>query len=156
MRKEFVMRGQTASTAGKNTEILNFGKYKPGYAYRLTEFVLYPSFNIGGGGSAIFEACASITAGKTSIDPQAPNFNDDGLIGTALFLVDSEAADYQAMQSSVVNDTFMITQNLILRVHDQGGNALPVNWQCRFESVKMTGAEEAAVNYKQFTISDGS
>ena len=30
----------------------------------------------------------------------------------------------------------------------------PINWQCRFESVKMTGAEEAAVNYKQFAISD--
>ena len=30
----------------------------------------------------------------------------------------------------------------------------PVNWQCRFESVKMTGSEEAVTNYKQFMISD--
>jgi len=29
-----------------------------------------------------------------------------------------------------------------------------VNWQCRFESVKMSGPEEAATNYKQFAISD--
>ena len=34
------------------------------------------------------------------------------------------------------------------------GSPADVNWQCRFESVKMTGAEEAAVNYKQFAISD--
>ena len=39
-------------------------------------------------------------------------------------------------------------------VQDAGGSNHPVNWQCRFESVKMTGPEEAAVNYKQFSISD--
>ena len=41
-------------------------------------------------------------------------------------------------------------------VQDTAGSSNAVNWQCRFESVKMTGAEEAAVNYKQFAISDGS
>ena len=44
MRKEFVMRGKTASG---ETEVLNFSGYKPGYAYRLVEFDLYPSTNIG-------------------------------------------------------------------------------------------------------------
>jgi len=154
MRKEFVMRGQTASTAGLNTEVLNFGKYKAGYAYRLVEFELYPSTNIGGGATGDFEGSASITAGKTGIDPANPNFNDEGLIGTALLLIDSTSAYYQFGSSSVINDTFLITQNLILQVHDQSGNAVPVNWQCRFESVKMTGPEEAATNYRQFTISD--
>jgi len=48
MNKEFVMRGQTVSTAGLNTEVLNFSGDKPGYAYRLVEFELYPSTNIGG------------------------------------------------------------------------------------------------------------
>ena len=32
--------------------------------------------------------------------------------------------------------------------------ATAVNWQCRFESVKMSGPEEAVANYKQFAISD--
>jgi len=42
-----------------------------------------------------------------------------------------------------------------LAVQDvQTGSPIDVNWQCRFESVKMSGAEEAAVNYKQFAISD--
>jgi len=54
----------------------------------------------------------------------------------------------------IVNDTFLITQNLILMVQDTGGGNLPINWQCRFVSVKMTGPEEAATNFRQFTISD--
>ena len=45
MKKEFVMRGQTASG---ETEVLNFSGYKPGYAYRLVEFQIYPSTSIGG------------------------------------------------------------------------------------------------------------
>jgi hypothetical protein len=53
---------------------------------------------------------------------------------------------------SVVNDTYIITQNLLLLVKDTYSN--PINWQCRFESVKMSEPEEAAVNYKQFAISD--
>jgi hypothetical protein len=152
MRKEFVMRGQTVSTAGQNTEVLNFGKYKPGYAYRLVEFQLYPSTDIGG---TAYEMTATITAGKTAIAPISPNFNDEGLIATAL-IENSDSHAYPHSETVVINDTFLITQNLILMVGDTGGSATPVNWQCRFKSVKMTGAEEAAVNYKQFAISDGS
>jgi len=37
MRKTFVMRGKTASGT---QEVLQFGKYKQGYAYRMTEFQL--------------------------------------------------------------------------------------------------------------------
>ena len=39
---EFVMRGRTDSTSGANTEVLNFSGFKPGYAYKLVEFSLYP------------------------------------------------------------------------------------------------------------------
>ena len=145
MRKEFVMRGQTVKGA---TEVLNFGKYKAGYAYRLTEFTLYPSLNIG---AADAEMCAVITAGKTPLDPQNPNFNDDGLIGSTMFINDANDA-YPASTHTVINDTYIITQNLLLTVFNN--EAHPINWQCRFVSVKMTGAEEAAVNYKQFAISD--
>jgi len=144
MRKTFVMRGQTASGS---TEVLQFGKYKAGYAYRLTEFVLYPSTNIGSGSITL---TGTVTAGKTAVAPTDPNFNNDGLIGTAFYQF-SSALDGDN-KSTVVNDTYIITQNLILMV--QEGTGTPVNWQCRFESVKMTGSEEAAVNYKQFAISD--
>tara|TARA_Y100001963_G_scaffold72164_1_gene100320 strand:- start:88 stop:525 length:438 start_codon:yes stop_codon:yes gene_type:complete len=143
--KEFVMRGQTASG---EQEVLNFSGFKPGMAYRITEFVLYPSTNIAGTDS---ELTGSITAGKTAVDPVNPDFNNEGLIAT--FVVGRRASNLLGpFPFQVVNDTFLITQNLILSVNDTQGN--PVNWQCRFEEVKMSGAEEAVTNYKQFLISD--
>jgi hypothetical protein len=145
MRKTFVMRG---STAHGTTEVLNFGKYKQGYAYRLTEFTLYPSTNLL---SQSIEVCGSITAGKTALDPENPDFNNDGLIASALMKND-QAQNNAGYVQSVVDDTFVITQNLLLLVKDTYSN--PINWQCRFESVKMSGPEEASVNYKQFAISD--
>jgi len=147
MRKEFVMRGQTASGL---TEVLNFGKYKQGYAYRMTEFQIYPSTNIGG---VSLEFSATVTAAKVLEDPSNPNFNNDGLIATAMLTNSSNVLGPSA--TSVVNDTYIITQNLILAVVDNlVGSPLPINWQCRFESVKMSGPQEATANYKQFAISD--
>ena len=151
MKKEFVMRGQTADfkTTG-TTEVLNFSGYKPGYAYRLTEFQIYPSTGIH---TVSYELVASITAGKTPADPENPNFNDEGLIATAIS--NAHHYDYRSHSfDSIINDTFLITQNLIMTLSDISTAAAPINWQCRFESVKMSGAEEAAVNYKQFAISD--
>jgi len=148
MRKTFVMRGKTASG---QTEILNFGKYKQGYAYRMTEFKIFPSQSIG---TQNAELSASVTAAKTFEDPSNPDFNNDGLIATAIFR-NGEAVNYVFGTDSVVNDTYIITQNLILAVIDNyPGGPMGVNWQCRFESVKMSGPEEASVNYKQFAISD--
>jgi len=150
MRKEFVMRGETASGL---TEVLNFGKYKAGYAYRMTEFQIYPSDNIGG---ATYELVAAVTAAKVAASPIYPSFNDPGLIAVAKETNNSNPAYASGGMHSIVNDTFLITQNLILSVQDtQAGSPQPVNWQCRFESVKMTGPEEAATNFKQFSISDG-
>jgi len=148
MKKEFVMRGQTVSTAGQNEEVLNFSGHKPGYAFKLVEFVIFPSTNIG---TLVNEMCASITAGNTAMDPKNPNFNDEGLIGTVVQAVYNNET-YNNI--AVINDTFLITQNLILKVGETSGNAYPVNWQCRFKSVKMTGPEEASTNYKQYAISD--
>ena len=150
MPEEFVMRGQTASG---QTEVLNFSGYKPGYAYRITELLLWPSESVG---TKEAELVATITAAKTFEDPANPNFNNDGLIAVSYFNVSNDPA-YPKASNQVINDTYMITQNLILAVLDaKTGAPEAVNWQCRFESVKMTGAEEAAVNYKQFAISDGS
>jgi len=150
MRKEFVMRGQTASGL---TEVLNFGKYKAGYAYRMTEFQIYPSTNIGG---QTYEIAASVTAAKALEDPSNPNFSNDGLIAVAKETQVDNPSYASGGMESVVNDTFLITQNLILAVIDtQAGSPMAVNWQCRFVSEKMTGPEEASVNFKQFSISDG-
>jgi len=145
MKKEFVMRGQTESG---QQEVLNFSGSKLGYAYRLVEFNLFPSQNIGGSSP---ELAGSITAGKIAGSPFGPDFSDEGLIGNVMMKAPA-SSNYGPLEISVVNDTFLITQNLILMVQETSGE--PINWQCRFVSVKMTGPEEATTNYKQFTISD--
>jgi hypothetical protein len=146
MNKEFVMRGQTASGG---TEVLNFSGNKPGYAYRLTEFQLWGSNNIG---TSSMEALGTITAGKTAVAPTEPNFNDEGLIATN-YWSDSNSNQYGPVIASVINDTFLITQDLILMVQDNDTSS-PINWQCRFVSEKMSDAEMAVTNYRQFQISD--
>jgi len=147
MRKEFVMRGKTNSGL---QEVLNFSGYKPGYAYKMVEFKLYPSQAIG---NNFAEITGSVTAGKVAVNPTDPNFNDEGLIATTVIGIGTDISSEISHGLSVVNDTFLITQNLILMVHDSQGD--PINWQCRFESEKMTGPEEASTNFKQFSISDG-
>jgi len=148
MKKEFVMRGKTASGS---TEVLQFSGFKAGMAYRMTEFNIYPSTGIG---TQAMELCASVTAAKTAESPNNPNFNNEGLIATAFF-TNHDATAYAGFTNSVVNDTFLITQNLILAVVDtNAGSPMAVNWQCRFESVKMSGPQEAVTNYKQYLISD--
>jgi len=148
MNKQFVMRGQTASG---ETEVLNFSGHTPGYAYRLTEFQVYPSTNIGGVNA---ELCASVTAAKTFEDAANPNFNNDGLIAVATLALGGSSAPPH-VPVSIVNDTFLITQDLILAVVDQvSGSPMAVNWQCRFIGEKVSLSEEAVTNYKQFTISN--
>ena len=149
MKKDFVMRGQTAHGL---TETLNFSGHKTGMAYKMTEFKLYPSTNIGNNN---FDGHATVTAAKTAESTVDPNFNNEGLIAVATYADNSNSA-YGPSVTEVVNDTFLITQNLILKVTDEGGASTPVNWQCRFEAVKMNASEETVNNYKQFMISDGS
>ena len=146
MRKdEFVIRGQTEHNG---TETLNFSGFKPGYAYRMVEFSLYPKQP-----NTSYEISGTVTANKTAADAANPNFNDDGLIACALVAYSSSAFD-GGINEAVVNDTFLITQNLILKVKDASSGNNPINWQCKFQPVKMSKAEEAVTNYKQFLISD--
>jgi len=149
MKKQFVMRGQTASSG---EEVLNFTGHEPGMGYRLTDFRIYPTVM----GTAAAECYASLTAGKTAADPVTVDFSDDGLIANALFVQGSNpaAAGITGPVEAVFNDDFIITQNLILAVRDTDG-ANPVNWQCKFETVKLNPSEQAVTNFKQFTISDG-
>jgi len=147
MKKEFVMRGQTASGL---TETLNFGGHKEGYGYILTEFQVFPSTAIGS--STNYQLTGSITAAKEAQVSTDPNFNSEGLIANTMF--QHHDGLWSISQAAVINDTFIITQDLILQVEDAGGANLPVNWQCRFKKVKMSLNEEAVTNFKQFTISD--
>jgi len=142
--EEFVMRGQTASG---EQEVLNFGS-KHGYGFRLIEFQLYPSTGIG---TAQDEMCGIINAGKTTAAPTDPNFNDEGVIGTVTTKLNNAA--YGLEQHAVINDTFLITQNLILMVVNANAGT-PVNWQCRFKPVKLSDTEMANANLRQFHVFD--
>jgi len=144
MPKEFIIRGQTAIAAP--TEVLNMTGYRPGYGYRLTEFELYPSTSIG---ASTWEMCASISATQNAIPPDSPNFNEDGLIATA-FSDGINSVTNPHSRHTVINDLFVITQDLILMVADTYSN--PVNWHVRFKEVKLTGPAEAVANFKQYTI----
>lgn len=146
-KKEFVMRGQTASG---ETEVLNFGS-KHGYGFRMTEFQIYPSTGIG---TANFEIAATVTAGKTFEDPANPNFNNEGLIATTFFT--SQTSSRHTIETTpVINDTYVITQNLILAVVDtEAGAPMAVNWQCRFKPIKMSETEQANANLRQFHVFD--
>jgi hypothetical protein len=146
--KEFVMRGQTASGL---THTINFSGHKGDYGFRLTEFHLWPSTGVG---TVVAELAATITAAKTAEDPENPNFNNEGLIATSLFLINSSTGNPRH-ETSIVNDTFLITQDLILKVVDTlAGSPMAVNWQCKFMPVKLSTAEAALTNYRQFSIFD--
>lgn len=144
MRKEFVLRGQTATG---QTETLNFSGFKPGMAYKLKEFSLYPSTP---SGAEIL--LGTVTAGKTAVDPDNVDYRNEGLIATSLVHYNTSALDGHG-DYSVINETYLITQNLQLMVKSINSGE-PINWQCKFEAVKMSKAEEAVTNYKQFMILD--
>jgi len=145
MPKEFIIRGQTA--VADPTEVLNISGYRPGYGYVITDFQLYPSATIIG---ATYEMSASITADNAVEAPDSPNFNHEGLIATALIIGHPGAASSGGYNLTVINDLFVITQDLLLMVADtQSSN---VNWQVRFKEVKLSGPAEAVANYKQYTI----
>jgi len=143
MPKEFIIRGQT--TVGAPTEVLNMSGYRPGYGYVLKELSLYPSTAVG---TASYEMMATVTADNSSEDPQGPNFNNEGLLATTFVM--GFASRTVARGLTVVNDLFVITQDLILQVFDTQG--APVNWQVRFKEVKLSSSAEAVANYKQYTI----
>jgi len=145
MPKEFIIRGQT--TIATPTEVLNMTGYRPGYGYVLKEFQIYPS-TLGGN----YELVASVTADNSSEAPDSPDFNHEGLIATAMIISRSDSGSVAGYTLSVVNDLFVITQDLILQVADTTGNAMPVNWQVRFKEVKLSTAAEAVANFKQYTI----
>ncbi len=149
MKKEFVMKGQTTSFKSTSEyEILNFSGHTPGYAYRLIEFRVWPS----AGTNANDELDGIITASKTAADPAAPNFNDAGTIGVACW-ENNSSEQYGPNHASLVDDTFLITQDLLLSANDYQGDS-PINYFCRFKAEKVNSAEEAVANFNQFTIFD--
>lgn len=148
MPKEFIMRGKTPSGT---TEVLNFGNQaRPGYGYRMTELQIYPSSSIGSQGA---ELSLTITADNAEENPSNPDFQNDGLIAVSMLGVRTDMQNGSFVDHTIVNDLFIITQDLILSAIDNlSGSPQDINWQCRFEEIKLSGAAEAVANFKQYTI----
>jgi len=145
--KEFIIRGQTDSG---ETHTINFSGHKGDYGFKLTEFQIFPSISLG---DQTAELNATLTAAKVFEDPANPDFEHEGLIGTSMFY--ANAGNQRGFTKEIVNDTFLITQDLILAVIDvQTGDPMAVNWQCRFYPVKLSSSELALTNYRQFSIFD--
>ena len=136
------MRGQTVSG---ETEVLNMSGVSDGYGYVITQFDLFPSQAIG---TSATEMMATITADNSAETATDPNFNNAGLIATAYNSIQN--SQYAGHIQSVINDLFVITQDLILMAQDN--QSLPINWQIKFKEVKLSSSAEAVANYKQYTI----
>ena len=148
MPKEFIMRGKTAS-AGE--EIISMSGYSPGYGYQLIQFEVWPATNVH---DTKYEVFASVTAEKNAGDPINPNFNNAGLIGTAMFQNFANSQYTTPASFSLINDLFVITQDLRFSCRDAESGA-DINWQMKFKEVKLPGPAEAVANYKQYTIYNG-
>lgn len=148
MPKEFIMRGSTASGT---EEVLNFGgQARPGYGYRMTELQIYPSSSIGSQGA---ELSLTITAANSAEDPSNPNFNNSGLIAVSMLGVRTDVQNGSFVDHTIVNDLFVITQDLILSAVDTlSGSPQSTNWQIRLEEIKLSSGAEAVANFKQYTI----
>jgi len=146
MRKQFVMQGQIATSGEK---VLRLSGISDGYGYVIDSFQIGASTNLGASGAECF---AAITRAKVAMDPINPNWSDDGLVATATAYSYGLAVPGNLV-TSMVNDMAVLTQDLILSARETD-NSNPINYLIKFRSVKMTGPEEAATNYKQFSISD--
>jgi len=147
MKDDFVVRGKSGKGVA-NAQTINFSGHKEGYGFRIIEFQLYQSAMPPVSDAQI---CAIITAGKAALDPLTPDFSNEGCIATSL--LDNDAADhYPPGLVTVINDTFIITQDIILTCDNR--EAHDINWQIKFRPVKMSDTEQALTNYRQFTIFD--
>jgi len=145
--KEFVIRGKTASGL---THTINFAGHKGDYGFRLIEFQVFPSVAVG---DTSHKLTGSVTAAKEAQDSLNPDFNSEGLIGSTM-LNEGNSVDDGPVWATVINDTFIITQDILLHFEDRGGGSYAVNWQCKFMPVKLTTTEAALTNYRQFSIFD--
>ena len=145
MPKEFVMRGQIVSSGEETIQMAGLGSSKPGYGYQMTSFRIWPAVP-----SLAVNLHAAITAENVYANPVAVNFNNDGLIGVASY-VSHSSTDHAGFSDSLVNDMYVITQNLLMSARDLDSSTA-INWQMKFREVKLSPSAHAVANYKQFTV----
>ena len=146
MAEEIIMRGNFTAAQGYANKKLSFTGLKPGFAYNLIEFQLYPSTSIGAQSA---EMAGCISCGGNNIDAANIDFNLDEIIATCAFWANGSVPN-NPTNYSVINDLFIITQDLNINTFDS--QATNVNWQVKFKEVKLSASAEAVANINQYAI----
>ena len=143
MPKEFIIKGYNVSGTNKK---IRLSSSKTGYGFRLKEFKLWGSTNLG----ATSQECWGILSRGAAMDPKVPNFDDDALVGVSVFMCHTSPA-YPPQQLEIIDDLVILTQDLTIAVQDTS-DAEAVNWFLKFEEVKISAAAEAAANYQAYEV----
>lgn len=143
MPKEFIIRGY--NTSGTNEKI-HLSGHKAGYGYRLKEFKLWGSTNLG----ATSQECWGILSRGAAMDPKIPDFSNDALVGVSVFMTHTSPA-YPPQSLEVIDDLVILTQDLRIAVQDTSDSEA-INWQLKFEEVKISSSAEAAANYQAYQV----
>ena len=146
MPKEFIIKGRTVSG---QPEKINLHGGRPGYGFQLHDFKLWGSNNLG---ATSMEGWATLARSSTGISPIDPDFNNEALVGVAVFMTHSSPA-YPPQALKMIDDLVMLTQDLTLMVQDTADGD-PINWMLKFKEVKLSNAAEAVANYQSFVVHD--
>jgi hypothetical protein len=148
MPREMIVKGKLDVDANAT---INMPKVSEGYGYRITRFDLWGAQDVLGVGAAS-EYCGIITAEKSAADASAPNFNNEGQIAVAMWCVSHNLVTNMPAGTSVIDDLFIISQDIILEI--KGTASTACNFLIRFEKVKLDTTGQANANYRQFMIFD--
>ena len=141
MPKEFIVRGYNVS--GTN-DVIHLSGSKTGYGFKLKEFKLWGSTHLG----ATSQECWGILSRGPAMDPKAPDFRNDALVGVSVFMTHTSPA-YPPQSLELIDDLVILTQDLTIAVQDTSDSEA-INWQLKFEEVKLTDAAEGVANYQAF------
>ena len=116
---------------------------EPDIGYRLIKFQMINDIP----GTLDFENVLKIY--KTKQDPVdgVVDFTDDSLLAAAFTSGDATANNYPEDQT-VVFDRIVVNQDLYVTNKEVSGNASLQNYYLEFEEVKMSGSEQAVVNFE--------
>ena len=116
---------------------------EPDIGYRLIKFQMINDIP----GTLDFENVLKIY--KTKQDPvdAVVDITDDSLLAAAFTSGDATANNYPEDQT-VVFDRIVVNQDLYVTNKEVSGNASLQNYYLEFEEVKMSGSEQAVVNFE--------
>ena len=141
---EFIQQGRLASGG---TKVINLSGGKNDVGYRLKEFKLWGSTNLG---ATSQECWGTLVRSNTAVSPINPDFGNEALVGVATFHCHTSPA-YPPQQLAMFNDLVDLVADCILMVQDSSDGE-DINYLLKFEEVKLSDAAISAANYSAAMI----